>query len=65
MAAGALAAIVWAKKWPASHKAYLYFFCAGATAGEGIGGVVNAILQIAKVSGAQYGSFVGCPLDRC
>ena len=40
---------------------YCYAIAAGFIAGEGLGGIVGAILQVAKVSGNYYGTAVGCP----
>lgn len=34
-------------------------------AGEGLGGVVNAILTIAKVDGSIYGTNIACPMNAC
>lgn len=42
-----------------------YAVAAGLIAGEGIGGVINAIFQIAGISGEIYGSSVGCPAGMC
>lgn len=38
-----------------------YAIAAGFIAGEGLGGIVGAILQIAEVSGYQKGTAIGCP----
>jgi len=35
---------------------YMYAVAAGFIAGEGMGGIVTAVLQIAGVSGAFYGT---------
>ncbi|UZJ57448.1 hypothetical protein CBS101457_006768 [Exobasidium rhododendri] len=59
MATGAIACAIWARKYPKNADMYAYALAAGFVAGEGIGGVINAILQIANVSGAQLGSRVG------
>lgn len=43
-----------------------YAVAAGLIAGEGIGGVINAVFQIAGISGPEkYGSSVGCPANSC
>lgn len=43
-----------------------YAVAAGLIAGEGIGGVINAVFQIAGISGPEkYGSTVGCPAGLC
>jgi hypothetical protein len=34
-------------------------------AGEGIGGILNAILQILGVSGDVFGTNFGCPIGSC
>ena len=41
---------------------YCYAVVAGMVAGKGLGGIANAVLQIAGVSGAFRGTVVGCPL---
>jgi uncharacterized oligopeptide transporter (OPT) family protein len=39
---------------------------AGLIAGEGIGGVVNAIFQIAGIAGPDpYGTQIACPVNEC
>jgi len=63
MAAGALASYSWFKRSPGTWNNYAYSLAAGLAAGEGIGGVVNAVLQVAKASGDLYGSAVGCPAN--
>ncbi|KAH6714629.1 OPT oligopeptide transporter protein-domain-containing protein [Leptodontidium sp. MPI-SDFR-AT-0119] len=65
IAIGATFAYFWMKKYPVSANMYIYALAAGMIAGEGIGGVVNAIIQLAGVSGLKYGSNVGCPLNKC
>jgi OPT family oligopeptide transporter len=61
MVIGSTWAYLWAKKNPRSFDLIAYAIAAGLIAGEGIGGVINAILQIAKVSGDYYGTWVACP----
>lgn len=61
MAVGAIASYFWLKKSPRSWDEYAYSIAAGMSAGEGIGGVVNAILQVAGVAGDTKGSAVACP----
>ena len=61
MAAGSTAAYVWMKRSPQGFQVYCYAIAAGLIAGEGLGGIVGAILQIAKVSGNYYGTTIGCP----
>ncbi|OJD37333.1 oligopeptide transporter [Diplodia corticola] len=65
MIMGALPAYIWAKRNPESFDIYGYAVAAGLIAGEGIGGVVNAIFQIAGISGDFYGSNIACPGDLC
>ncbi|KAI2621040.1 OPT oligopeptide transporter protein-domain-containing protein [Xylaria nigripes] len=62
---GALVAFTWRKWKLSSFDLYGYAVAAGFIAGEGLGGVVGAILQIAKVSGDIYGTNVGCPGNAC
>ncbi|EMR65843.1 putative oligopeptide transporter protein [Eutypa lata UCREL1] len=62
---GATLAFVW-KKWKlSSFDLYAYAVAAGLIAGEGLGGVIGAILQIANVSGDVYGTAAGCPMGYC
>ena len=43
-----------------------YAIAAGLIAGEGIGGVINAVFQIAGISGPEtYGSSIACPAGMC
>ena len=42
---------------------WAYALSAGFIAGEGLGGVSQALLAILKVDGSRYGITVGCPLD--
>ncbi|KAK0270579.1 hypothetical protein LTR35_014115 [Friedmanniomyces endolithicus] len=61
MAFGATVAYFWKRNYPAAFGMYCYACAAGMIAGEGLGGIVGAILQIAKVSGNYYGTAIGCP----
>ncbi|KAH9942458.1 OPT oligopeptide transporter [Epithele typhae] len=63
MLCGSVAARVWRARWPVGAAVYCYAVAAGMIAGEGLGGIANAVLQIAGVSGAVKGTSVGCPLD--
>ncbi|KAF2834275.1 oligopeptide transporter [Patellaria atrata CBS 101060] len=65
MCMGSFAAWIWAKKAPASFDVYGYAVAAGLIAGEGIGGVINAIFQVAGIAGDKYGTQVACPGDSC
>jgi len=62
---GAILAYVWAKKNPKSFDVLGYAIAAGLIAGEGIGGVINAIFQVAGIAGDKYGSQIACPGDSC
>jgi uncharacterized oligopeptide transporter (OPT) family protein len=61
MAVGSTFAYFWQKKYPGNFGMYCYATAAGMIAGEGLGGIVGAILQIAHVSGNYHGTVVGCP----
>ncbi|KAH8646364.1 OPT oligopeptide transporter [Xylariales sp. PMI_506] len=61
MAVGAIASSIWLKRSPQTWHDYSYSLAAGLSAGEGIGGVINAVLQVAGVSGDVKGSAVACP----
>ncbi|KAK7749088.1 hypothetical protein SLS62_008483 [Diatrype stigma] len=62
---GALVAFIWRKWKLSSFDLYAYAVAAGLIAGEGLGGVVGAILQIANVSGDVYGTQIACPMEYC
>ena len=62
MVIGSVWATVWAKRNPKTFDIYGYAIAAGLIAGEGIGGVINAIFQVAGISGDKYGSNVACPI---
>ena len=61
VAIGATISFIWARKWPGGFAMYCYAIAAGMIAGEGLGGIVGAILQVANVSGSYYGTAIGCP----
>ncbi|KAF2643086.1 oligopeptide transporter [Massarina eburnea CBS 473.64] len=61
MTIGSAVAYVWQKKNPEQFDVYGYAIAAGLIAGEGIGGVINAVFQVAGISGDKYGSSVACP----
>ena len=65
MLMGALIALAWNKRNSASFEAYGYPVAAGLMAGEGIGGVINAILAIAGLDGETHGTSIGCPAGHC
>ncbi|KAF7549350.1 hypothetical protein G7Z17_g6434 [Cylindrodendrum hubeiense] len=59
---GATISFIWQKLRAKSHENHLFSVAAGMIAGEGIGGVVNAIIAIA---GVTAGTGVGCPMSSC
>ncbi|KAL6298052.1 OPT oligopeptide transporter protein-domain-containing protein [Sparassis latifolia] len=61
---GSTVALVWRRYWPAVFMMYGYSAAAGMIAGEGLGGIINAVLQIAGVSGSVHGTSVGCPMGE-
>jgi uncharacterized oligopeptide transporter (OPT) family protein len=65
MAMGSVIAFFWRKKYSASADMYMYAVASGFIAGEGIGGVVNAILELAGLGGSVYGTNIACPADSC
>jgi len=66
MLIGSTVAYVWAKRSPRKFDIYGYAVAAGMIAGEGIGGFINAIFQIANIAGpTPYGTNVACPADAC
>jgi uncharacterized oligopeptide transporter (OPT) family protein len=46
MFAGALIALIWARKYPVSHKRYCLVLAAGLIAGESLMGVIVAITKV-------------------
>jgi uncharacterized oligopeptide transporter (OPT) family protein len=62
MVIGSVAAYYWQKKNAQHFDIYGYAVAAGLIAGEGIGGVINAVFEIVGISGAKYGSQVACPI---
>ena len=65
MTVGAVVAQLWRRLRPGGFEKYGYAVAAGFMAGEGIGGVVNAVLQICGVSGDVWGTVAGCPAGIC
>ncbi|MCJ1312990.1 hypothetical protein MMC25_006666 [Agyrium rufum] len=61
MAFGSTVVYFWQRRSPANHAMYCYAIAAGFIAGEGLGGIVGAVLQVAQVSGSYKGTVVGCP----
>ena len=65
MVMGAVPAYFWARRYPKHFDIYAYAIAAGLIAGEGIGGCVNAVFQIAHIGGDRYGSNIACPANIC
>ena len=65
MTIGAVVAAVWSWRQPRGFELFGHAVAAGFMAGEGIGGVVNAVLQIVGWSGEVWGTTVGCPAGVC
>ncbi|ORY00460.1 oligopeptide transporter [Clohesyomyces aquaticus] len=65
MVIGSAWAAIWAYKNPVSFDIYGYAIAAGLIAGEGIGGVINAVFQVAGIAGDKYGTMVACPGGEC
>lgn len=61
MAIGSTFNYIWLKKWPAGFDMFMFPVAAGLLAGEGLGGVFQALLAVAGVGGADKGTAVGCP----
>ena len=52
-AAGSVFNYVWMLRNPASFDMYMFAVAAGMLAGEGLGGVLQALLAVAKVDGSR------------
>ncbi|KAF9239493.1 OPT oligopeptide transporter protein-domain-containing protein [Melanogaster broomeanus] len=61
MVFGSTIAFFWRRMFFNQYQMYCFAVAAGFIAGEGLGGIVNAVLTIAGVSGARYGTSIGCP----
>lgn len=61
MAVGSTFVYFWQEHYPVAYGMYCYAIAAGFIAGEGLGGIVGAVLQVAKVSGNLHGTSAGCP----
>ncbi|TFK92506.1 OPT oligopeptide transporter [Polyporus arcularius HHB13444] len=61
MAAGSAFNYVWMLRNPVSFDMYMFAIAAGMLAGEGLGGVLQALLAVAKVDGSLFGTVIGCP----
>ncbi|THV04736.1 oligopeptide transporter [Dendrothele bispora CBS 962.96] len=66
MAVGATVNYFWLKRNPAGYDMYMFAIAAGLLAGEGLGGVFNALLAVIGVDGGKHGTAIGCPgFDFC
>jgi len=61
MIVGAHVAYAWESRRPKSAEIWIFALAAGLIAGEGMGGVLSALLTIVKADGGLYGSAVACP----
>lgn len=64
MAVAALAGWYWKRRSPVSYEKLAFVFAAGMITGEGLGGVMQAILTIAG-AGPEKGVATGCPGTGC
>ncbi|RKL27256.1 hypothetical protein BFJ72_g13283 [Fusarium proliferatum] len=62
---GAIIAYVWNHRGPKSYAIFMIPVAAGMIAGESIGGIINAVLALAHVSGSEYGTSIGCIGGAC
>ncbi|KAJ8592372.1 OPT superfamily oligopeptide transporter [Rhizopogon salebrosus TDB-379] len=58
---GSTLAFFWRRMFFNNYQMYCFAIAAGFIAGEGLGGIVNAIFTISGIAGATYGTSVGCP----
>ncbi|KAG7095440.1 hypothetical protein E1B28_006189 [Marasmius oreades] len=66
MAVGSVINYFWQKRNPKHHDIYMFAVAAGLLAGEGLGGVFNALLAVIGVDGSKFGTVIGCPgLEFC
>ncbi|KAI9290525.1 OPT superfamily oligopeptide transporter [Neoconidiobolus thromboides FSU 785] len=61
LSVGAIFGYFWNKRNPESHSLLMMSIAAGMIGGEGIGGLVTAILTIAGVDQGKYAVGFGCP----
>ncbi|KAJ8516758.1 hypothetical protein ONZ45_g5972 [Pleurotus djamor] len=61
MAVGSSVNYFWLKRNPAGYDMYMFAIAAGLLAGEGLGGVFQALLAVAGVDGGKFGTVIGCP----
>ena len=64
MCVGATGAYFWKRRNPAKFEAVGYAFAAGLLTGEGLGGVMQAVLTVAN-AGIGKIQTVGCPGTGC
>ncbi|ESK88593.1 oligopeptide transporter [Moniliophthora roreri MCA 2997] len=64
MGVGSVINYFWAKRNPKSYDLYMFAVAAGLLAGEGLGGVFNALLAVIGVDGGKFGTAIGCPLNE-
>lgn len=60
---GAIAFHFWKKRRPVSCDIYALTIATGFAAGEGMGGVFNAVFEILGIGGHRYGTILGCPYN--
>lgn len=65
MLIGAIIAAIWHRYNAASFELLGYAVAAGLMAGEGIGGVINAVLTIIGIDGERFGVNWLCPGNKC
>ncbi|KNZ80112.1 Putative oligopeptide transporter [Termitomyces sp. J132] len=63
MVAGCTFNVLWRRSNPVGFDMYMFAVAAGLVAGEGLGGVFQALLAIIGVDGSKYGTAIGCPDD--
>ncbi|KAG5461314.1 MAG: OPT oligopeptide transporter protein-domain-containing protein [Olpidium bornovanus] len=63
MILGAVFSRAWARRSPESHKTLAVALASGLIAGEGVGGVVIALLTIFGVDGSRFGTSALCPIS--
>ncbi|KAH8828831.1 oligopeptide transporter [Flagelloscypha sp. PMI_526] len=61
MAVGSTVNYFWEKKNPKGFDLYMFPIAAGLVAGEGLAGVLGALLAIVGADGGNWGTAVGCP----
>jgi OPT family oligopeptide transporter len=72
MAFGSILSYYWIKKYPRNYDMYMFPLSAGLLAGEGLGGVFQALLAVAGVAGGTtdadgkliIGTAIGCPINE-